>query len=188
METQNILNITTRAEWRNWLQHNFDIEEEAWLVYAKKASGKQRILYNDAVEEALCFGWIDSTNKTLDDDHTIQRFTPRKENSKHSQPNIERLRWLYDNNLIYPTLVQAVRKIISQEFVFPRDILDEIRKDDLAWNNYSKFSEPYKRIRIAYIESARKRPAEFARRLANFIQKTHDNRLIIGFGGIDKYY
>lgn len=188
MKSENILNITTRAEWRNWLQMNFNTEKEIWLVYAKKSSGEQRIQYNDAVEEALCFGWIDSTNKILDEHHTIQRFTPRKAKSSYSQPNIERLKWLAENNLIHPTIIKTVQEIISREFVFPKDILDEIKKDKTAWNNYLKFPEPYKRIRIAYIESARKRPEEFAKRLTNFIQKTRDNKLILGFGGVDKYY
>ena len=56
---QNILHITTPAEWRKWLQEHYNQESEAWLVYAKKATGKPRIVYNDAVEEALCFGWIE---------------------------------------------------------------------------------------------------------------------------------
>ena len=188
MEKEGILNIKTRAEWRNWLQLNFNIDNEIWLVYVKKSTGEKRIPYNDAVEEALCFGWIDSTNKVLDKNHTMQRFTPRKAISKYSQPNIERLKWLAENNLIHPTFVKAVQEIISQEFVFPKDILDEIKKDSTAWNYYLMFSEPYKRIRMAYIDSARKRPWEFTKRLANFIQKTRANKLIPGFGGIDKYY
>ena len=183
-----MLTLTTRAEWRNWLETNFDTKQEVWLIYAKKSTGKQRIPYNDAVEEALCFGWIDSTNKTLDKDHTMQRFTPRKPKSSYSQPNIERLKWLAENNLIHPTFVKTVQEIISQEFVFPKDILDEIKKDKTVWNNYIMFSEPYKRIRIAYIDSARKRPEEFTKRLTNFIQKTRDNKRIPGFGGIEKYY
>jgi uncharacterized protein YdeI (YjbR/CyaY-like superfamily) len=188
MKTENILNIKTRSEWRSWLTENFNIEKEVWLVYAKKSTGEQRIQYNDAVEEALCFGWIDSTNKTLDKDHTIQRFTPRKPKSSYSQPNIERLKWLSENNLIHSSLVKTVQEIISKEYVFPNDILDEIKKDKAVWNNYIEFSEPYKRIRIAYIESARKRPEEFTKRLTNFIEKTRNNKLISGFGGIDKYY
>lgn len=188
MKSENILNIKTRAEWRNWLQLNFNTEKEIWLVYAKKSSGEQRIQYNDAVEEALCFGWIDSINKNLDEHHTIQRFTPRKAKSNYSQPNIERLKWLAENNLIHHSVVKTVQDIISREFVFPKDILDEIKKDKAAWNNYLKFPEPYKRIRIAYIESARKQPEEFIKRLTNFIQKTRDNKLILGFGGVDKYY
>ncbi len=188
MNNESILNITTRTEWRNWLRLNFNTKDEVWLVYAKKSTGEQRIPYNDAVEEALCFGWIDSTNKILDKDHTIQRFTPRKAKSKYSQPNIERLKRLAENNIIHPAFVSTVQEIISREFVFPKDILDEIQSDKIAWNNYNRFSEPYKRIRIAYIDSARKRPEEFTKRLTNFIQKTRDNKLIPGFGGIDKYY
>ena len=188
MTTNKTLNIKTRNEWRNWLQKNFNIENEVWLIYPKKATGEQRLQYNDAVEEALCFGWIDSTNKTLDKDHTIQRFTPRKTKSSYSQPNKERMKWLAENNLIHPSFLKTVHEIISIEYVFPADILDEIKKDKTGWNNYLKFSESYKRIRIAYIDSARKRPEEFTKRLTNFIQKTHDNKLISGFGGIDKYY
>lgn len=188
MEKEGILNIKTRAEWRNWLENNFNTKQEVWLVYAKKSTGKQRVQYNDAVEEALCFGWIDSTNKTLDKDHTIQRFTPRKPKSSYSQPNIERLKRLAENNLIHSSILKTVQEIISQEFVFPQDILDEIKRDKTVWNNYMKFSESYKRIRVAYIDSARKRPEEFTKRLTNFIQKTRENKLITGFGGIDKYY
>jgi uncharacterized protein YdeI (YjbR/CyaY-like superfamily) len=186
--TEKTLDIKTRAEWRNWLERNYDSKNEIWLVYAKKSTGKPRIQYNDAVEEALCFGWIDSTNKKLDEDHTIQRFTPRQAKSNYSQPNIERLKCLAENNLIHPSLLKTVQEIISKAFVFPMDILDEIKKDEKAWENYKNFSEPYKRIRIAYIDSARKRPEEFTKRLTNFIKKTRDNRLISGFGGIDKYY
>jgi uncharacterized protein YdeI (YjbR/CyaY-like superfamily) len=182
------INIKTRTEWRNWLQQNFNVEQEVWLVYAKKSTGEQRIQYNDAVEEALCFGWIDSIQKTLDQGHTIQRFTPRRAKSSYSQPNIERLKWLAEKKLIHHSFLKTVQEIISKPYRFPSDILSEIKKDKAAWRNYVKFSEPYKRIRIAYIDAARKRPEEFIKRLNNFIQKTRDNKLISGFGGIDKYY
>ncbi len=188
MKTGKILSIKTRIEWRNWLMQNFNIENEVWLVYAKKSTGEQRIPYNDAVEEALCFGWIDGLNKTLDKNHTMQRFTSRQSKSSYSQANKERLKWLIENNLVHHSFVKTVNEIISKEYVFPLDILNEIKKDKTAWNNYEDFSDSYKRIRIAYINSARKRPEEFTKRLTNFIQKTHNNKLISGFGGIDKYY
>lgn len=186
--TAKILSINSRAEWRNWLQQNFATENEIWLVYAKKSTGEQRIQYNDAVEEALCFGWIDSTNKKLDEDHTIQRFTPRQTKSSYSQPNKERLKWLAENNLIHHSFLTTAQEILSKEYVFPPDILNELKKDKTSWKNFIDFSEPYKRIRISYIDSARKRPEEFSKRLKNFIQKTRENKLISGFGGIDKYY
>ena len=72
--------------------------------------------------------------------------------------------------------------------MFPEDILELLRQDESVWKNYQRFSEPYKRIRIAYIEAARKRPEEFQKRLNSFIEKTRRNKLIMGYGGIEKYY
>lgn len=66
--------------------------------------------------------------------------------------------------------------------------MDTVRSDKTAWENYLKLPEPYKRIRIAYIDAARKRPPEFQKRLKNFICKTRENKIIPGFGGINKYY
>ncbi|WP_289055626.1 YdeI/OmpD-associated family protein [Carboxylicivirga marina] len=177
-----------RKEWRTWLESNFETENDIWLEYPIKKTGQPRMLYNDAVEEALCFGWIDSTVKSLNEEISIQRFCKRRKNSSFSQPNIERLKWLYDNDLIHNSIKNDVRKIIHQEFTFPDDIIKALKSESIVWENYQKFSEPYKRIRIAYIDSARKRPDEFEKRLTNFIGKTRDNKLIKGFGGIDKYY
>ena len=187
MDQPETLYVYERSEWRSWLQENFLKKNEIWLIYPKKSSGKPRIPYNDAVEEALCFGWIDSTGKTMDEDHFMQRFTPRNPQSSYSQANKERLKWLLKEDMIHPSLVDTVRTVLEEEFVFPPDIIDEIRSDDDAWENYNNFSESYKRIRIAYIDSARNRPEEFEKRLRNFIDKTKKNRMI-GFGGIDKYY
>ena len=72
--------------------------------------------------------------------------------------------------------------------MFTEDILELLRQDESVWENYQRFSEPYKRIRIAYIEAARKRPEEFQKRLNSFIEKTRRNKLIMGYGGIEKYY
>lgn len=177
-----------RIEWRKWLETNFVTKDDVWLEYPLKKTKKKRILYNDAVEEALCFGWIDSTVKSLNEETTIQRFCKRRKNSSFSQPNKERLKWLYGNKLIHPTLNRDVKKVIKEKFLFPKDILEKLKLDRTVWDNYQSFSESYKRIRIAYIDSARKRPEEFDKRLNNFIDKTKENKLIKGFGGIDKYY
>ena len=177
-----------RKEWRKWLEANFENEEDIWLEYPLKKTGKKRIMYNDAVEEALCFGWIDSTVKSLNDETTIQRFCRRRKKSTFSQPNIERLKWLVENNLIHHSIKDEVINIIQHEFVFPEDILRRLKSDKYVWANYQNFSASYKRIRIAYINDARKRPDEFEKRLNNFIDKTKENKMIKGFGGIEKYY
>ena len=187
-ENANIFYADDRQKWRAWLASNFETASDVWFVFPMKPAGEASVSYNDAVEEALCFGWIDSTIKHLDPTHRIQHFTPRNPKSKFSQPNIERLKWLDKNGLIHPKIRPSVEKIITAEFVFPKDIIDAINRDESARGNYEKFSEPYKRIRIAYIDAARDRPEEFRKRLENFIRKTRENKLIVGYGGIDKYY
>ncbi len=177
-----------RKDWRNWLQNNFENENDIWLEYPLKKTGRKRILYNDAVEEALCFGWIDSKVKTLNEETSIQRFCKRRKNASISQPNIERLKWLFENNLIHHSIKNDVINIIQKTFIFPSDIIIQLMENKVVWKNFQGFSEPYKRIRIAYIDNARKRPDEFEKRLNNFICKTKEGKLIKGFGGIEKYY
>lgn len=188
MEPSAVFYTGDRQEWRRWLSEHFETETEVWLVFPMKASGEESLLYNDAVEEALCFGWIDSTIKHIDPTHRAQRFTPRKQGSLYSRPNIERLIWLNDRGLLHPSVQERVRPVISKPYVFPEDILDAVREDALVWQHYQTFSEPYKRIRIAYIDAARKRPAEFQKRLQSFLKKTREGKLIVGYGGIEKYY
>ncbi len=180
--------FTDRLRWREWLSKHFETESEIWFVFPSVDSGEKGVSYNDAVEEALCFGWIDGRAGTLDESHQLRRFTPRKKGSGYSQPNIERLIYLDSCGLIHPKIRASVEEIIKKPFVFPKDILDAIRQDGVAWKNYQTFSEPYRRIRIAYIDAARKRPEEFRKRLDHFIRKTRDNKLIIGYGGVEKYY
>ena len=177
-----------RSEWRAYLSEHFETSREIWFVFPMKESGEKSLSYNDAVEEALCFGWIDSTIRHIDPVRRAQRFTPRRKGSPYSRPNIERLIWLEARGLIHPSVRDSVLPLIRAPFAFPADIIDALRADETVWNHYRQFSDPYKRIRVAYIEAARKRPEEFQKRLNSFIEKTRDNKLIRGYGGIDKYY
>jgi len=181
------LYVTSRGEWRQWLQTHYASAPEIWLVYPRRATGKPRIVYNDAVEEALCFGWIDSTVKTLDKDATVQRFSPRNPRSSYSQQNIERLRRLQAAGTLRPEIAESTQDILAKGFIFPDDILAAIRAHPRAWEHYQTFSPSYQRIRVAFIEGARKRPAEFKKRLDYFIAMCEKNKLF-GFGGIEAYY
>lgn len=78
--------------------------------------------------------------------------------------------------------------IIHAPYIFPNDILEAVKADAVAWKNYQILTDGYKRIRIAYIDAARKRPAEFKKRLDSFIKRTREGKIIVGYGGIDKYY
>jgi uncharacterized protein YdeI (YjbR/CyaY-like superfamily) len=183
-----IVFFTEREQWRDWLNKNFEKEREVWFVFPTIASGEKGITYNDAVEEALCFGWIDGVAGTLDDKHQLRRFTPRRKGSTYSRLNIERLIFLSSQEMVHPKLQKEVEKVINVPFKFPKDIIDEIKKDGKTWENYQNFSDSYKRIRVAYIDAARNRPEEFKKRLNSFIKKTRDNKIISGYGGTEKYY
>ena len=185
---KNILYCHKREEWREWLQNNYQSEKEIWFVFPFVNSGEVGVSYNDAVEEALCFGWIDGIAGSLDDRHQIRRFTPRRKGSGYSRLNIERLINLDSQGLIEPKVRESVIDIISKPFVYPKRIINAIKKDVIAWHNYEQFPESYKRIRVAYIDEAKKRPAEYKKRLKNFIEKTRQNKIITGYGGTDKYY
>ncbi len=184
----NTFRTNSRAEWRQWLSDHFETATEILFVFPTISSGEASISYNDAVEEALCFGWIDGVAGKLDSTHNTRRFTPRRKGSGYSRPNIERLIWLENQGMIHPTIRPAVLPLINEPYVFPEDILAEVKRDAAVWENYQKFTDSYRRIRIAYIDDARKRPEEFQKRLANFILKTKENKLIMGYGGIEKYY
>ena len=177
-----------RSEWRAYLAEHFESLPEIWFIFPMKESGEKSLSYNDAVEEALCFGWIDSIVKHTDELHRAQRFTPRRKGSPYSRPNIERLIWLDAHGLIHPKVRDKVLPVLQAPFVFPPDIIEVLRQDEAVWENYLQFSDPYKRIRVAYIEAARKRPEEFRKRLNSFVEKTRRNKLIMGYGGIEKYY
>jgi uncharacterized protein YdeI (YjbR/CyaY-like superfamily) len=187
MEITRTLYVAKRSEWRAWLAQHYRTESEIWLVYPKKGTGVPRIAYNDAVEEALCFGWIDSLVKRLDEERSVQRFSPRKPSARYSQANIERLRALVGANKVIKEVADTLGDVLNAEFAFPPDILAAIQANPEAWKNYQSYSEPYKRIRVAFIEGARRRPEEFQKRLRYFIKMTAKNK-VFGFGGIEKYY
>ncbi len=143
--------------------------------------------YNDAVEEALCFGWVDSTVKRLDARRFAQRFSPRRAGSAYSQANKERLKHLIAAGKVAKVVREGLGQVLTEEAEIPTDILKAIQANREAWKNFQNYSESYKRIRIAFIDGAWGRPAEFSKRLNHFIKMTEMNRQF-EFGGIDKYY
>jgi uncharacterized protein YdeI (YjbR/CyaY-like superfamily) len=182
MEITEKLYVADRKSWRRWLQKNHAKKKELWLVYYNKASGKPRIPYNDAVEEALCFGWIDSIVKKVDDESFAQRFSPRKPTSILSQMNRERLIKLVAEKKMTPAGLKAVAHVFHEshrpeEVKLRKDTERAIKKNPLAWKYYQQLPERYKRIRIAYIEEIRPYSSEgYRKRLAHFIRKTAQNK------------
>lgn len=182
-----LLHVTDREKWRSWLEKNYRIAPEIWLVYYRKHTGKPRIAYNDAVEEALCFGWIDGKVHSIDGERYAQRFSPRRPGSLYSPVNLERLRFLVAEGKVTQEVLDSLPDLSEEAFEIPSDILEAVKANPKAWAHFQKFSQPYVRIRVAFIDGARDRPEEFNKRLAHFVRMTEQNKQY-GFGGIEKYF
>ena len=181
MEIGKTLYVTDRKQWRSWLTKNHNKEKEIWLIYYKKSSGEKRIPYNDAVEEALCYGWIDSIMKGIDEEKFVQRFTPRRSDSMLSELNKERIRLLVKQKKMKSVGLNAIQHISFDptkniKLKIASDILKSLKEDKKTWENFKKFSESYKRIRVGWIESARTRPELFKTRLKYFLKMTAKNK------------
>lgn len=175
------LYFTNRTDWRAWLVKNHNKEKEIWLIYYRKSSGKPRISYNDAVEEALCYGWIDSILKKIDEEKFAQRFSPRRPKSKLSEMNKERIRQLIKQKKMTSTGITAVKNLMDTsarnlKLIIKSDILKELKQDKKIWENFQRFPESYKRVRIGWIESARINPKIFNTRLKYFLRMTAKNK------------
>ncbi len=170
-----------RGQWRDWLAANHDKEAEIWLIYYKIASGKPFVSYNDAVEEAICFGWIDSTQRPRDSESYMQRFSPRKDSKNWSELNKERSRKLIKNKQMTPFGLKMLEGIdlSYQPIVLSSEIEAALKSDSEVWTNWNKFDHVYQRLRIGYIlEGKRQGKEEFDRRLNSFIKATKKNKKI----------
>jgi uncharacterized protein YdeI (YjbR/CyaY-like superfamily) len=176
MKLGKTLYVTNRKKWRAWLAKNHRHTKEIWLIYYKKHSERPRIPYNDAVEEALCYGWIDSTVKRLDDDRTAQRFSPRRPKSFLSETNKERARRLLEAKKMTRFGLEKIQVQLDEEYVHAKDIVAALKKDATTWKNFKAFPESYKRIRVGWIDASRHRPEIFRQRLRYFLKMTAQNK------------
>lgn len=165
-----------REEWRKWLEKNHKTAEEIWVIYYKKDSGKPRIPYDEAVEEALCFGWIDGQAQGIDEQKYAQRFSPRRPKSNWSELNKERVRKLIKNGQMTTAGLEAFpHEHKASKLKIPKDILKAIKENKDAWEYFQHLPESYKRVRIAWIDASGL-PEQKPKRLAYFIKMTAQNK------------
>jgi len=177
MDIGKTLRVTTRKAWRAWLEKNHARKKEIWLVYATKQSGKGRVPYSDAVEEALCFGWIDGIMKKIDADYFAQRFSPRRSaKSQLSETNKERVRRLIRAGLMTPAGMEKIRGRMSEKFVLPPDIVAALKRDPQTWKNFQAFPKWYQRVRVGWLDASRNHAGVFQSRLRYFLKMTKQNK------------
>lgn len=173
-----------RREWRAWLEQNHATTSGVWLIYYKKESGKPRVEYADAVEEALCFGWIDSKRNAIDDESSIQLFSPRKAKSVWSKLNKQRIEKLTAQGLIAPAglaKIEAAKQDGSWDtlnaidaLTMPPDLEAALAANDAARTNFDAFPPSSKKIILWWIESA-KRPETRAKRVEETVTLAAQN-------------
>ncbi len=171
----NSVHPKTRAEWRAWLSRHHQRKAGVWLVTYKKDTGMPRIGYEDAVEEALCFGWVDSKPAKLDEERSMLYFAPRKPGSGWSEINKRRVERLIAVGLMMPeglAKVEAARRDGSwsrldsvEALEIPKDLAQALRAYPHAEQNFQAFPRSVKRSILEWILNA-KRPETRAKRIA----------------------
>lgn len=162
----NSIHPKTRAEWRSWLEQHHRQKEGVWLISYKKATGKPRFDYDEAVEEALCFGWIDSKPNKLDEERSLLWFAPRKPGTGWSKLNKERVERLIQQGLIMPAglaKVEAAKADGSwnaldaiEALEIPPDLEQALIAYEAAKQNFAAFPKSVKRGILEWIASAKK--------------------------------
>ena len=174
----------SRAEWRVWLEDHHQILQGVWLVYFNKGSGKPRVSYDDAVEEALCFGWIDSVVRKIDDDSYQQLFTPRKKSSNWSRLNKVRIARLTEQGLMREAGIKMVEIAKAsgkwdalndvEELIVPADLQELFDQNPDAMRHWDAFSRSSRRGILEWILNA-KRPETRMKRITETVRLAAKN-------------
>ena len=194
MEIRKTLYVTSWEEWRAWLTKHYQSETEVWLIYYKKHSDQPRISYDLAVEEALCFGWIDSIVKRIDDEKFAQKFTPRRDGAKWSALNKRRLRKLIrEGRMTEAGLAKIDLATLGKEpqakqskgdLDIPRFVKQALMASAKAWENFRNLTPSRCRAYIRFIMDARKeetRTQRLRETVARLAQNKSDPEDIPGF-------
>ena len=188
MEPRDVIHFENPAAFRAWLRTHHDTADELWVGYWKKSTGRPGITWQDSVDEALCFGWIDGIRKRIDDEAYTNRFTPRRANSTWSRRNVDRYRGLEAEGRIesagaaaYARRTEDNSGVYSFEREEPASLSDEylalLEGDDRAWADWQSRPAGYRRQVSHWIMSA-KRESTRDRRLASLIEDSAAGRKV----------
>ena len=179
----------TRSHWRQWLEKNHSTSPGIWLIYYKTETGKRKLSYADAVEEALCFGWIDSLPRKLDDKRAMLKYSPRKPKSVWSKINKERIDRLIQNKMMMAagfTKIELAKingswdtlnasDLHADNNTMPFDLEKALNKNKAALSNFKSFSPSYRKQFLFWVDSA-KRPETREARIRQTVLMATANR------------
>ncbi|TAL17482.1 hypothetical protein EPN96_05220 [bacterium] len=183
MDAGEILYAKNREEWRGWLEANHRTKNEIWLLNYKKHTGKPSVPYTDAVEEAICFGWIDGKVKSLDEEKYIQRYTPRKSKSSWSEINIERAEKMISEKKMSDRGLETYREGMklnnivpsSKSFSLPPGLGEALAENPEALSNFNGFA-PSSQLAFVYWVNTAKTPETRRKRIAKTVELSAQNK------------
>ena len=166
MEKRKELYLKNRKEWRKWLSINHNSSRGIYLIFYKISSGKESIRWEEAVQEALCFGWIDSVVKKIDEEKRKQLFTPRKLKSGWSKLNKGHIKKLIANNLMHKSGLQKIKiaekdgswliRDDAENLIIPNDLKKKFDQNKIAFRNFQAFTKSYKKGYLHWLYSAKR--------------------------------
>lgn len=174
----------TQKDWRNWLEKNHQTEKSIWLIIYKKESGKPSVYYSEAVDEAICFGWIDSKPNKRDEESYYQFFAKRNPKSNWSKVNKGKMEKLLKSGLISRAGLESI-EIAKQngtwtaldeveELIVPADLKNEFENNKVAFDNWEKFPRSSKRNILEWIMNA-KQPKTREKRIEETVRLAKEN-------------
>ncbi|WP_088833081.1 YdeI/OmpD-associated family protein [Paenibacillus tyrfis] len=176
MEIENLISVKSRADLRVWLQENCKTEKSCWAVVSITPKS-DTLLYLDAVEESLCFGWIDGVKKKISEAGLVQRLSPRSKRSSWTELNKERVRRLEKLGLMRDEGRKVLPDMGHDSFKIDRGIEQRLKEEQQVYENFMAFPDLYKRVRIDTIQSNKNQPKLFKSRLDKFITNTRENKM-----------
>lgn len=177
MEIENVIQVKTRQELRDWLETHAASEKCCWIIVSRSNSA-DALPYLDAVEEALCFGWIDGIVKKLPNTgETAQRLSPRRKKSNWTELNKERVRRLDKLGLMKEEGRRVLPDMKPESFTIDEEIESRLKEETQVYQNFLHFPELYRRIRIDTIQSYKNDPELFYKRLDKFVENTRENKM-----------
>ena len=186
MNLSDSIHFRNRDEWRDWLEKNHNKLNEVWLIHHKKSSSKKSISHIDAVEEALCFGWIDSKLKKIDDERFILKYSPRKSKSVWSKINKEKAETLIALGKMTKAGIEKIEEAKRQGLWdtaytnklkerIPSDLKQALMKDNKAWYNFQHFANSYRNMYIGWIKGAKTKETR-KRRIYEVVKRSLKNK------------
>jgi len=189
MQPNRAIIFKDRSEWRSWLEKNYDREDRVWLFHLKKGSEKVGVTHEEAVEEALCFGWIDSKLKSVDEEKYALKYSPRKAGSVWSRINKEKAEEMIRAGKMTGAgleKIEEAKRVGSWQKAYtnikrdriPADLKEALMENGSAWNNFENFANSYRNMYIGWVINAKTSETR-RKRIARVVKQSIENKKLL---------